>query len=414
MLPIIPQRHNSNQTMTKSFTYVSLSLCLIISACSSSGLYQPLPKKGEEHAHLSGFKNIRAWGDTPSKAMELSAKISLQQMIKTNQGMLPKEINALALSGGGADGAFGAGLLYGWSKSGKRPTFHLVSGISTGALIAPFAFLGPKYDERLKQVYTTLSHENIYKINNPLTVLSTYIRPILNPSLASNEPMKQLMEQILNQDMLQEIGKEHLKGRRLFIGTAQLNAQRLVIWNIGAIAVSGNPKALKLVHKILLASSALPGIFPPQYFQVIADGKHYKEMHMDGGVETQVMLYEKAISPFAEIYANQEKNIMKRLYIIRNRKVAPEWKNVKPRLHHMLERVIFTLTKNQGIGDLYRLYAYALRDQIDYNLAFIPEYFNLKENSPFDGSYMKKLFAVGEHLGLKGYAWKKFPPGLND
>lgn len=346
--------------------------------------------------------------------MELSASQSLKQLLKANNGSMPRQINALAISGGGADGAFGAGLLYGWSKTGKRPVFHLVSGISTGALMAPFAFLGSSYDEQLKKVYTTLSDEKIYYLNNPFSVVLSYISPILNPSIASNAPMKQQMKRIVNQQMLKDIAKEHLKGRRLFIGTTQLNAQRLVIWDIGAIAASGNPEALNLVHKILLASSALPGIFPPQYFQVMADGKKYKEMHVDGGVETQVMLYEKAIIPFAKIYVDQKRNMIKRLYIIRNRKVAPEWEQVKPRLHYILGRVIFTLTKTQGIGDLYRLYAYTLRDHIDYNLAYIPANFSSEAKTPFDGSYMNKLFKIGESLGEKGYKWKKYPPGFQE
>ncbi|MBA2657491.1 MAG: patatin-like phospholipase family protein [Tatlockia sp.] len=392
-----------------------LASCLVLSSCSSTGLYKPLPQKLEgQNVHLSGFRHIRAWADAPSKTMEISAKKSFEQIIKANHGNLPIVINALALSGGGADGAFGAGLLYGWSRSGKRPTFHLVSGISTGALIAPFAFLGSKYDEPLKEVYTTLSDEKIYQLHNPLSVLLAYIKPILKPSLASNKPMRIMMEKILNQQMLEEIGQEHLKGRRLFIGTTQLNAQRLIIWDIGAIAVSGNPKALELVHKILLASAALPGLFPPQYFEVIAQGKKYKEMHLDGGVETQVMLYERAMIPFAKLYVNQQKSVTKRLYIIRNRKVSPEWENVNPQLHNLLERVIFTLTKNQGIGDLYRLYAYAVRYHIDYNLAYIPAQFNQIAESTFDGHYMRKLFKISEKLGFDGYKWAKFPPGLHE
>jgi predicted acylesterase/phospholipase RssA len=387
---------------------------LLLSACTSSGLYTALPRKLENNASIVGYKNIRAWGDSYSENMELSAQQSMKQMVKANNGHLPSVLNSLALSGGGADGAFGAGLLYGWSKTGKRPTFHLVSGISTGALMAPFAFLGSKYDSQLKMLYTTLSDEQIYVLNNPLSIIFSYIKPVLKPSIASNAPMKKLMEKMLNQEMLDDIGKEHLKGRRLFIGTTQLNAERLVIWDIGAIALSKNPDALNLVHKILLASSALPGIFPPQYFSVTAQNKLFQEMHVDGGVETQVMLYEKAIAPFAKIYLHHNQAIKKKLYIIRNRKVSPEWENVKPRLHYMLGRVIFTLTKSQGVGDLYRLYTYTIRDNIDYNLAYIPSQFNLQAQTPFDDKYMKKLFAVGERLGKKGYSWKKYPPGLYD
>jgi predicted acylesterase/phospholipase RssA len=385
--------------------------CLLLASCSSSGLYKPLPQSLEDKADVKGYKNIRAWGNAPSLAMEISAQQSLKQMKQAHHGKIPHVINALAISGGGSDGAFGAGVLYGWSKTGKRPKFQLVSGISTGALMAPFAFLGPQYDEQLKWLYTKISDDDIYKLNNPLAIIMDFIKPTLSRSVASNKPMKALMEQILTQEMLDAIGREHRKGNRLFIGTSQVNAERLVIWDIGAIAVSGNPHALKLVHKILLASSALPGIFPPQYFQVIAEGKKYKEMHLDGGIETQVMLYERAISPFARIYINESQEPIKRLYIIRNRKVSPEWQNVKPRLHSILERAVSTLTKTQGIGDLYRLYAFAQRDHVDYNLMYIPKKFDKQSKTMFDKRYMKKLFQLGVEKG-QANAWEKHPPGL--
>jgi len=385
---------------------------LTLMGCTSAGLYNPLPQTYEEQAQVVGFSDIRAWGDASSEAMEKSALKSAEQEIKANKGQALTEIDALALSGGGADGAFGAGLLCGWTETGHRPQFKLVSGISTGALIAPFAFLGSKYDGRLKELYTTMSDENIYRLNNPFSIIFTFIRPVLAPSVADNGPLAHMIKKTANKEMLDDIAREHLKGRRLFIGTTQLNAQRLVIWDIGAIAVSGNPGALKLFHKILLASSALPGIFPPQYFNVKGNGRVYKEMHVDGGVETQVMLFQKAIYPYATIYNAQGDKLIKRLYIIRNLKVAPEWQNVSPSLHYIAARVISTLTKTQGIGDLYRLYAYSMRAHIDYNLAYIPENFNATAKSPFDGSYMKKLFVVGYNLGKKGYQWQKVPPGF--
>ena len=392
-------------------TIYLLLACMALSSCTSSGLYRPLPKSLENKSQMIGFHDIRAWGDASSQAMERSAQQSVQQMKAAHHGKIPTEINALAISGGGADGAFGAGILYGWTKTGKRPEFHLVSGISTGALIAPLAFLGPEYDGRLKELYTTISDEQIYKLNNPLALMGAFIRPVLNRSLASNEPMKKIMRKIIDEDMVRAIAREHLKGKRLFIGTSQINAERLVIWDIGAIAASGNPGSIQLIHKILLASSALPGIFPPEYFPVEANGKQYKEMHLDGGLEAQVMLYEKAIAPFSKLYVQHEHKSIKKLYIIRNRKVAPEWDKVKPRLHYILERAISMLTKNQGIGDLYRLYAYSVRDKVDYNLMYIPPSFTHQAESMFDKQYMKELFKLGEQAGRKA-VWKKYPPGL--
>ncbi|MBA2652595.1 MAG: patatin-like phospholipase family protein [Tatlockia sp.] len=397
-----------------SLSFFILIACILLQSCINTSLYKPLPQNLEKVAYIRGFNKVRAFGDGSSIAMELSAQKSITQMLNENQGRLPKELNALALSGGGADGAFGAGLLYGWSKSGKRPVFHLVTGISTGALIAPFAFLGSDYDEQLKAIYTSLSDKHIFEYNNVFSIIFSYIKPILRPSIASNKPLERVISKVINQSMLEQIKKEHLKGRRLFIGTTQLNAQRLVIWDIGAIAVIGGRDALNLVHKILLASSALPGIFPPQYFLVVANQKNYKEMHIDGGVVNQVMLYERAIVPFAQIYVNNKTNLIKRLYIIRNSKVTPEWKNVIPLLHDILGRVILTLTKNQGIGDLYRLYAFAVRDHIDYNLAYIPNNFKQHSNTLFDTKYMNNLFNLGEKLSIKGYPWEKYPPGLHN
>ncbi|STX28555.1 lipoprotein [Legionella beliardensis] len=385
-----------------------------LTSCSQVNLYKALPSRLENEAQVLGFQDIRAWGDKQSSAMEKSAQDALQQELKVYGNHLPSSINALALSGGGADGAFGAGLLYGWTKQGTRPEFKLVSGISTGALIAPFAFLGPKYDERLKELYTSLADENIYELKNPLAIAFTYIKPVLSPSAANNKPLEKLIKKIVNQKMLDAIAREHLKGRRLLIGTTQLNAQRLVIWDIGAIAVSSNPNRLALFHKILLASSALPGFFPPQYFTMAYKGKIYKEMHVDGGVETQVMLFENAITPFARVSHDSQQNIERHLYIIRNLKVFPEWDNVNPQLHNIASRVIATLTKTQGIGDLYRIYVYCKRDNIDYNLAFIPSYFEEKPKSMFDHHYMRKLFHEGYLLGKKGYKWNKYPPNFNE
>lgn len=393
------------------FKIFPLFTLFLLQACTSAGLYQPLPQNKESKAQVIGFPKVRAWSNTFSRDMYNSAQLSYQQTLEANQGKMPS-VNVLALSGGGADGAFGAGFLCGWSKSESRPKFQLVTGISTGALIAPFAFLGPKYDKNLREVYTNLSDDNLYHINNPLSVLLTYIRPVLRPSVASNKPLKQVIKKMATQAMLDEIAHEHLKGRRLLIGTTQLNAQRLVIWDIGAIANSHNPNALALFHKILLASSALPGIFPPQYFQVKSQGHRYKELHVDGGIENQVMLFEKAIVPFAKVYSANA-NQHSKLYIIRNSKVSPEWENVKPRLHYILGRVIFTLTKNQGVSDLYRLYAHALRDHLDYNLTYIPKNFNEHAKTPFDNQYMKKLFFKGYHLGKNNFKWKKYPPGFS-
>jgi hypothetical protein len=360
---------------------------------------------------MPGFPHVRAWGDTPSRVMEQSALEAIQQEKRYNHGKLRTQFDVLALSGGGSDGAFGAGVLCGWTASGKRPQFRFVTGISTGALIAPFAFLGSAYDDRLQAAYTTMSDKDVYKKHSSIAILLSLIGVTPLPSLTDNAPLADLIARWIDADMLKKIAAEHRKGRRLVVGTTQLNAQRLVAWDMGAIATRGTPEALALFRKILLASASLPATFPPQYFDVVADGKKYTEMHVDGGVEAQVMLYENAFVPFARkgaILKGQKR--IRNLYIIRNLKTTPEWQFVKPELRDIAIRAIDTLTKSQGIGDLYRLYTYADRDESHYHLAYIPERFTATPRSDFDTDYMKKLFAVGYEKGRSDHLWQDVPP----
>ena len=230
-----------------------------------------------------------------SENLEQSAIESIRQEMAANHGKLEPEANFLALSGGGGDGAFGAGILCGWTAAGTRPRFKLVTGISTGALIAPFAFLGPEYDARLKEAYTTMSDKDIYTVTSVVTL-------VLNlgkiEAAASTKPLAELLERLIDENMLRAIAAEHNKGRRLLVGTTQLDAQRLVIWNMGAIAASYHPDALKLFRQVLRASASIPVAFNPVYIKVKAAGQEYDEMHVDGGVKAQVMLYGEAINLF--------------------------------------------------------------------------------------------------------------------
>jgi hypothetical protein len=228
------------------------------------------------------------------------------------------------------------------------------------------------------------------------------------PSIADSAPLAGLLKKLIDDRMLQDIAAAHRQGRCLLVGTTQLDAQRLVIWNMGAIAASGDPQAAELFRKILVASASIPVAFPPQYFAVEAGGQQYQEMHADGGVMVEVMLYEEALKPLS-LGAGQRP---RKLYIIRNQQVYPEWENVKPQLKDIAARAIDSFTKSQGLGDLYRLYVYTQRDGIDYNLAYIPPNYTVTPKSEFDTVYMKQLFELGHHLGCCGYPWNKYPPGF--
>lgn len=396
---------------TALFGKLALMVCLAavtlsLSNCAILRLDNPLPANLENRVQMPGMQGVRAWGDQYSKSFEQSAVDSVEQEKAANNGELEPVFYVLALSGGGEEGAFGAGILCGWSKAGTRPQFKLVTGISTGALMAPFAFLGSAYDKQLEKFYTTISSDDIYQPYGPVTILLSLANLKALPSMADSRPLTRLVARVIDADLLHKVAQEHLKGRRLLIGTTQLDAQRLVIWNMGAIAASGHPQALELFRKIMVASASIPAMFPPQHFEVEAAGSSFQEMHVDGGTRAQVMLYESSVR-FLTVTSRRPR----KLFIIRNEQVHPEWQDVKPQLKYIAIRSIATLLKSQGVGDLFRLYVFAQRDQFDYNLAYIPPDFTPRPTSPFDTDYMNKLFQLGYQMACCGQPWRKYPPG---
>ncbi len=330
------------------------ALVFMSQGCMALQVRNPLPQHLLDQAQVAGLTGVRAWGDELSESLEQSAVESIRQEMAANHGKLEPEANFLALSGGGGDGAFGAGILCGWTEAGNRPRFKLVTGISTGALIAPFAFLGPEYDATLKEAYTTISDDDIYKVPSLLKLVLNLGRI---EAVASTEPLAELLERLITDKMIEEIGAEHNKGRRLLVGTTQLDAQRQVIWNLGALAASGHPDAPKLFRQVLRDSASIPVAFKPVYLKVKAGGQEYDEMHVDGGVRAEVMLYEEALNLFTA-RKKLGKFIPQRprkLYIIRNAQVSPEFAIVKPHIGKIGTRAIGSLTKYQGVGDLYRI-----------------------------------------------------------
>jgi predicted acylesterase/phospholipase RssA len=318
-------------------------------------------------------------------------------------GPLPAA-NFLAVSGGGDDGAFTAGILNGWTATGTRPEFRLVTGVSTGALIAPFAFLGPRYDSALRDFYTGVAPKDILEKRSLLSVVT-------GDGLADNAPLKQLVRKHVNAQMLAEIAAEHAKGRTLLVGTTNLDARRPVIWNLTKIAASGHPNSLELIQEIMVASAAIPGAFPPTLFDVEAGGKAYHEMHVDGGASAQVFVYPASFQLQTEA-ARVGATRARTLYVIRNTKLAPDWSDVERRTLSIIGRSISSLIQTQGIGDLYRIHSIAQRDGLEFNLAYIPASFNVPHKEEFDTDYMRALFKLGYEQALKGYPWEKRPPGM--
>ena len=308
-------------------------------------------------------------------------------------------ISFLALSGGGNNGAFGAGLLVGWTAHGDRPEFNVVTSISTGALIAPFAFLGPRYDAQLKRLYTEITARDVLELRGMASAL-------FDEALADNLPLQHLVEANITQQVLDAIAEKSRKGRMLLVGTTDLDAQRSVYWNLTLMAESRNPQALALIRKILVASAAIPGELPPAMVDVEVQGTRYQEMHVDGGATQQVFILPPELVMTS--VARRERTI----YVIRNSRMAVESSEVKRDALAIAVRAVASLIHTQGIGNLYEIAAQAQRDGAHFRLAYIPDSFDHELTEAFDRKYMNALFQVGYKLGVEGYPWTTRPPGL--
>lgn len=377
--------------------WLHLLTMLTLGACAT--LPRSLPAAdvaNYEKAQIAGFTQIRAWGDVLPPYLDRIIE-ERRQMLRINPKLAIRD-DLLALSGGGADGAYGAGFLKGWTDRGDRPEFSLVTGVSTGALIAPFAYLGSGYDDQLRRFYTETTTAGII-IFTPISALFG------GASFGDSTPLQKQIEDVVTAKLVRAIARQHARGRLLLIGTTNLDAQRQMIWNIGRIASSRHPEAVALIRKILLASASIPGVFPPVEIDVTIGGKRYQELHVDGGVTHEVFAYPSAIR-VRDIEKRLGISPKKTLWVIRNKKIEAVYQPVALSATKIAERSISTLIKYQGRGDMIDLEHLARRDRYRFRLTSVPSSFEMKANEVFDPLYMKALYKVGYQAGLNGQNWR--------
>jgi predicted acylesterase/phospholipase RssA len=382
-------------------------LGLLAAGCTTIVNHNPVPEALIASAEPVGFDDIRFWGDFNDPArieafmLDRARQFERQFRPLVQAGETPRT-TVLAISGGGQYGAFAAGILNGWSETGNRPVFDVVSGISTGSIIAPFAFLGEAYDDLLEEFYTTTSTEDMLR--------PTFFSGIFRGSaLADTTPLRNKIAEYVTAELLAAIAEEHRRGRLLMVGTTNLDAGRSVMWNMGAIAASGRPGALQLFRDIILASAAIPIAFPPVLFDVEAGGETYTELHVDGGVTSQV----NALSPQVPGYLFDEVlgfDIDRTIYVIVNGAVTPPPEPVRPRTLDIGNASLTTLWYAQTVGDLFRIHAVARRDDIATRYAWIPSDFTPQPQEPFDPVFMRQLFDLGRSLVHDGAVWEDLPP----
>ena len=383
--------------------------CAFLAGCAASLARNAVPAGLADQVKVAGVPNVRQWGDAPlgDSDIQQMTRLRLAQIKKNRPQLLraqKRTVDLLAISGGGADGAFGAGILNGWSARGDRPQFELVAGVSTGALSAPFAFLGPRYDRQLKEIYTEYS-------TNDLIQKQVLAGLLGGSSVTNTKPLERLIARYMDREVIAAIAREYKKGRRLLVGTTNLDSERPVVWDMGAIAARGTAKSRALFRRVLLASAALPGLFPPVFIKVESDGKYFEEMHVDGGTTDNAFLLPVNFDLSRHVRRRDRKQSF-RIFIIANAKLTPDREIVQANTFAIAGRSIATLIKQQLHGDLLKIYLRAQRNGIGFRLASIPPRFKEKSQEAFDKAYMRKLYDVGFAMGRSGQHWAKRPPEL--
>ncbi|NNE34035.1 MAG: patatin family protein [Rhodothermales bacterium] len=402
----------------KRWIFLLLALGLLLGAgwatVSSMRATRPVaPPPGSPIVYSWGSMHLDASHVEPDSDLERTIKASFESEPEgsfdpDNDGR--REYSILVLSGGGSSGAFGAGFLTGWSKTGTRPDFKIVTGVSTGSLQSTFAFLGPEYDDELTEVFTLYDTEQIYTKRSVLGAA-------LGESAWDTAPLKELIARYITGDVLAAVAAKHATGHRLFIGTANMDTDEFIIWDMGAIASSDRPDKLDRYRNVLLASSSIPVLFPPVYFEVEIDGQQYHEMHVDGGIQAQLFLRGFMLDCEETIDEDlRQLDTDVSLYLIRN---GAAKKSITREITEPSSIAIASATVNQldelsNKSSLFRVYVLAARHGIDFNLAAIPdEEFPDFDSIKFDTTQMRELYDFAYQQASSGYEWAKVPPGLD-
>lgn len=339
---------------------------------------------------------VRFFADAPASQFMVDVRRIAEGAAAREEG----GIIYLALSGGGADGAYGAGILNGWTDSGKRPEFTIVSGVSTGALIAPFAFLGARYDPVLKEIYTNGSGETLLGTANVLNM-------VFGSGLYGNQHLHEMVARYIDQATLANIAREHARGRRLFIVTTNLDMRRAVIWDMGAIAANGSAEALALFHDVLTASASVPVVITPMFIDVTANGRQFQEMHVDGSVSAPVFTL-----PEAYLLGNAKlvKTSHASIYILMNDKIDPGVDVVPDNTIDIASRTSSTFFMTQARSIILGTYQFAHRNGIGFNLTYIDRDVPEAGGLGLNNANMRHLYDYGYDRARSGAFWEKVPP----
>ena len=370
----------------------TLLLAMAVVGCASQGRI-PYTASEARSAVPVGFDGVGIRAESLSDPV-LAASFSPRVTGRTR-------FSYLALSGGGGDGAYGAGILNGWSASGQRPSFSVVSGVSTGAIIAPFAFLGPSYDSSLREIYTNGSAASLVQSPN-------LISGLFGSGLFGSRRLLDLVSKYLTDDMVAAIAREHQTGRRLFVLTTNIDSQHGVVWNVGAIAASGAPGSVALIRQVIAASASVPLAFSPVLIDVQADGQRFQELHVDGSVATAVFILPRQFISSRDTHGIQGGNI----YVLMNTSIEPKFSVVENKTLDITRASFETLTTQKTTDNLLATYAFAKSNGIGFNLTSIDPADDVSGAESFDTRHMRMLYEIGYQKAKAGQFWLKAPPSV--
>ncbi|MBX3480264.1 MAG: patatin-like phospholipase family protein [Caulobacter sp.] len=348
-----------------------------------------LPSPGGIQAQIPGFEGVRL---TVGEAEE-SLVAAADRLAPLRAPWAREAFNILAISGGAAGGAYGAGILVGLTQAGTRPTFAIVTGVSTGALIAPFAFLGPAWDERLKDAYTGGHASRLLSLGSLGAGAGALFR---------SESLENLILPFVDEAMVAAVAEQHLTGRRLLVATTDLDRQRTVIWDMGEIASRGGPEALALFRDVLVASASLPGIFPPKRFACEADGERYEEMHVDGGVATPLFLMPEALLRWRKL---GQRLLRSRVYAIVNTVLEQGPRTTQANIAAILIRSFDTMLRFSYRHVIDRAAAFCASQRLPFSVASIPDPGEAFSMMSFDTASMRRNFENGRQKAMGPDLW---------
>ncbi len=347
-------------------------------------------------ATVPGYGSIRFFADSPQAGLAAQQDHILPPNLKQQ-----KRQTWLALSSGGAGGAFGAGVLTGWTTHGDRPQFNLVTGVSAGALLAPFAFVGPRADMQLAKLFTAAS---VVHINQDRSLLAG----IFGQSAIPAKPLRALIDTYVTAGLIEHIAERHRAGARLLVVTTNLDAQRSVVWNVGAIAASDHPGRLRLIGDVLEASASIPAIFPPVRIAVTGNGKAFEELHADGGAVRQLYLLPDA---FLDIPAPAQAGAD--IFVILNAELGPSFSVIPQQSIQVAARALSSLEKSSAQRSVAEIANFAHQNKANFRLVYLDRAIPVDRHVPFDPNFMQRAFALGHAKGLAG-SWAFAAPTGTD